>query len=453
MPLGVPQFFSDKIFISEIYMNNGYNNRPPYGGQNNAPRRDGQPYKQGGVPHQNGQPTRTQAPNGQMHRPGQMPRTAQQPYRTAQQPNGQHQYIAQQMHQTGTQYPPVRHKSRKQTQRAAGFVVLVAAILVMLLVSVIIFAARCASGSIGFGTGTTADTLDTTPIVEAGDSVGVSDTTEPVVTTPPEPVLDPKYEYSIKTEADMHRGYLLLINGDNEYNFDGGFTIQPFLGNKTSSYNLGGNYSLDATAMDFCNQMLDALALHMGVSEVLINSAYRTLEDQQNILDYYMSTKGAEYVEMYVGTPGFSEHHTGLAIDFAIYNTATGESYTFDQKTEYPEWLRANSYKYGYVQRYPEDKVDVTGIAYESWHYRYVGKPHAFYMVRENLCYEEYMELIRTFEFGEKHLALTDDEGNSWEIYYVPADESGTTKVPVPKYVEYEVSGNNVDGFIVTCHM
>lgn len=333
---------------------------------------------------------------------------------------------------------------------------LVAAILVMLLISVIIFAARCASGSIGFGGDTTPDTGDTTPIVDLTDSgyvASASDTTEPIVTSPPEPQLDPKYQYSIMSEADVHRGYLLLINGDNEYTFDGGFTIQDFYGNKSDSYKLSGiDHKLDALAMSWCDKMMDALEAHMGTGDVLVNSSFRTWEDQQEIYDYYLSTKGAQYVEKYVGTPGYSEHHTGLAIDFTIF-TDSGESYTFDDKPEYPEWLRANSYKYGFIQRYPSDKTEITGIAYESWHYRYVGKPHAYYMVKENLCYEEYIEFLRSFEFGDKHLAITDDEGRSWEIYFVPADESGTTKVPVPKYVEYDISGNNVDGFIVTCHM
>lgn len=426
-------------------MNNPYNNRPPHSGQNNG-QRPGTPIPNARQ-NPNAQSGRAQ-PYGTQQR-GQQPRVQQQPYRAAPQQNGQYQYRQQ---PANNNYPPVQHKSRVQTQRAAGFVVLVAAILFMLLISVIIFAARCAMGNIGFGG------EDTTPsgtdmnigIIDSGDDT--SDTTEPVVTTSPEPQLDPKYQYSVMTEADMHRGYLLLINGDNEYNFDGGFTVQDFRGNMSSSYKLGGSYKLEQRAMSWCNKMMDAIKAHMGTGDVLINSAFRTKEDQQKILDYYLTTKGEEYVKMYVGTPGFSEHHTGLAIDFTIY-TDKGESYTFDDKPEYPEWLHANSYKYGFVQRYPADKTEITGIAGESWHYRFVGKPHAYYMVKEKLCLEEYIEFLRGFEYGDRHLAITDDEGNSWEIYFVPADESGTTKVPVPKYVEYEISGNNVDGYIVTCDM
>ena len=446
-----PIFLGYKYYL-EIYMNNGYNNRPPKGGQNNAPRQNGQPYQQGRQPYQNPGQGRMQT-NG-----SQMPRTGQQPYRAAPNPNGQYQYRAQQQTQrpSGNGYPVVQHASRKQSQRAAGFVVLIAAILVMLLISLVIFVSRCASGSIGSGGDTTPSVGDTTPIVgivDGTDDTGASDTTEPPVTTPPETALDPKYEYSVKSAADVHRGYLLLINGEHEYTFDGGFTLQNFYGNKSDSYKLSGtDHKFDALAMSWCDKMMDAIAAHMGTGDVLVNSSFRTKQDQQDIYDYYLSTKGQAYVDQYVALPGHSEHHTGLAVDFTIY-TDNYESYTFDDKTEYPEWLRANSYKYGFIQRYSADKVEITGVAYENWHYRYVGKPHAYYMVKENLCYEEYVEFLRGFEFGEKHLAITDDEGKSWEIYFVPADESGTTNVPVPKYVEYDISGNNVDGFIVTCHM
>ncbi len=435
-------------------MNNPYNNRPQHSGQNNG-RGTNTP-----VPNSRTNPNLENG-RGQLHSSHpqqrvqqqrvQQQRVQQQPYRTVAQSDGQYRYHER---QSGSNYPPVQHKSRAQTHKAAGFVVLVAAILFMLLISVIIFCARCAMGNIGVGSNTTPSGTDMNiGIIDSTDTSDITtDTTEPIATSPPETQLDPKYQYSVMTEADVHRGYLLLINGDNEYNFDGGFTIQDFRGNMSGSYKLGGSYKLDKYAMSWCDKMMDAIKAHMGTGDVLVNSAFRTKEDQQKILDYYLTTKGAEYVEKYVGLPGYSEHHTGLAIDFTIY-TDKGESYTFDDKPEYPEWLHANSYKYGFIQRYPADKVDVTGIAYESWHYRFVGKPHAYYMVKENLCFEEYIALLRGFEYGEKHLAITDDEGKSWEIYFVPASESSTTKVPVPKYVEYEISGNNVDGYIVTCYM
>lgn len=397
--------------------------------------------------------------NGQRPQ-GQLPQTNQQPCRQTRQPNGQYQF--QQAPMPNNPYPPVRHKSRRQAQRAAGLVALTAVILVMLLISVIIFAARCASGSIGGDTDSQsagingdigASGTDTADSGNDTTSPSMSDTTVPVETDPPVTELDAKYEYAVKTEADIHKGYLILVNYQNEYTFDGGFTIKPFYGNKNTSYKVRDTLvSFDTYAMSQCNDMMAAMEKDMGTGDVLVNSSFRTFEEQEDVYALYLDKYGEEYAQLYVAVPGYSEHHTGLAVDFTIY-TDDGAAYTFDEKPEYPEWLIANGHKYGFIQRYREDKTGITKIAYENWHYRYVGKPHAYYMVANNLCLEEYIDLLRGFEYGKKHLAITDDEGASWEIYFVPADPSGTTQVPVPKYVEYEVSGNNVDGFIVTCRM
>ena len=391
--------------------------------------------------------------NNNNRRPNnQFPQTGRSQYTQRPQPNGQYQY-----QRTQQQYPPVRHRSRKQAKNAAGFAILAIVILVMLLVSVIIFVTRCASGNIGDGGRDTTDAVTTENSIVTDDlqttvaDIPTQTTQAPPETTEPETeALDPTYEYVTKTAADVHKGYQILVNYQNEYTFEGDFDIKPFYGNKTKAYKVKDTLvSFDMYAMSWCNKMMDAMKVDMGTGYVLVNSSYRTIDEQDSIYSMYVDKNGEEYAKQYVALPGYSEHHTGLAVDFTVY-TDSGESYTFDDKPEYPEWMLANSYKYGFIQRYSKDKTDFTKIAYENWHYRYVGKPHAFYMVKNNLCLEEYIDLLRGFEFGEKHLAITDDEGVSWEIYFVPA-EAATTEVPVPKYLEYEISGNNVDGFIVTC--
>ncbi len=390
--------------------------------------------------------------NNNRNRDNQLPNTGRNPYYSQRQPSGQYQY-----RQAPQGYPPVRHRSRKQAQKAAGLVVLSAVILVMLLISVIIFAARCANGSFSAGNDTTTEVLNGEITGDAPPTSGesfenqTSETLPPETTEPVTEALDPTYEYIEKTAGDVHKGYQILVNYQNEYTFDGDFDIKPFYGNKNTSYKVSDTLvSFDMYAMGWCNKMMEALAADLGNGDALVNSSYRTMEQQENIYAYYLDKYGEEYAQLYVAIPGYSEHHTGLAVDFTVY-TNNGESYTFDDKPEYPEWLKTNGYKYGFIQRYPSDKTDFTKIAYENWHYRYVGKPHAFYMVKNNLCFEEYIDFLRKFEFGETHLAITDDEGTAWEIYFVPADPSGVTRVPVPKYREYELSGNNVDGFIVTC--
>ena len=82
--------------------------------------------------------------------------------------------------------------------------------------------------------------------------------------------------------------------------------------------------------------------------------------------------------------PGHSEHHTGLAVDF------NGVNREFEDTEEYA-WLMENAWRYGFIQRYPEEKTEITGIIFEPWHYRYVGREHAEAMWREDLCLEEYL--------------------------------------------------------------
>ncbi len=88
-------------------------------------------------------------------------------------------------------------------------------------------------------------------------------------------------------------------------------------------------------------------------------------------------------------TPGHSEHQLGTTIDVS-QNTDTDHDF---HKTKAGAWLAENAHKYGFIIRYPEDKVDITRISYEPWHIRYVGIYHATYMYVNNLCLEEYVEL------------------------------------------------------------
>ena len=92
---------------------------------------------------------------------------------------------------------------------------------------------------------------------------------------------------------------------------------------------------------------------------------------------------------------------------------------------------------------YPADKESVTGISYESWHYRYVGRPHARVMADRGLCLEEYLDLLRQYS-KDAPLSVTDD-GRAYQVYFCPENDP-----LVPAGNAYTLSGNNVDGFLVT---
>ena len=118
------------------------------------------------------------------------------------------------------------------------------------------------------------------------------------------------------------------------------------------------------------------------------------------------------------------------------------------ESTHAYKWLSENAYKYGFILRYPADKTDVTGYDYESWHYRFVGRYHATAIAESGLCFEEYLELIRDHSH-DNPLTFTADNGNTYQVYYV-AYSGNPTSVPVPKNNPYTISGDNMNGFIVT---
>ena len=101
-------------------------------------------------------------------------------------------------------------------------------------------------------------------------------------------------------------------------------------------------------------------------------------------------------VQTYSAVPGESEHHSGLCVDF-ISSTMSDLDETFADNEAY-DWLLANAWKFGFILRYPKDKVDITEYSFEPWHWRFVGRDAALEMLRTGECFEEYLTRISTPE-------------------------------------------------------
>ena len=202
---------------------------------------------------------------------------------------------------------------------------------------------------------------------------------------------------------------------------------------------------LRGDVIDNLNHMLDDFQTETGHSDIIIISGYRTTEQQQELYDADLEDTG-EDTSTLVAKPGYSEHETGYAMDFSLFED--GISADYDGTGEY-DWINQNCAHYGFILRYPENKTDLTEIRYESWHYRYVGQPHAYYMQQNDLCLEEYIETLKDYSV-DNPLEITNWDGKVYQVYYVPAEASDSTYVMVPPDQEYTVSGNNVDGFIIT---
>ena len=122
---------------------------------------------------------------------------------------------------------------------------------------------------------------------------------------------------------------------------------------------------------------------------IFIASPYRSYSDQNALYTYYVNTDGKKNADTYSARPGFSEHHTGLAMDLIPEYGLDLD--TFENSDGF-KWMQENAYKYGFILRYPKDKEYITGYIYEPWHYRYVGISAATTIKNEGLTFEEYYE-------------------------------------------------------------
>ncbi|MBR0349243.1 MAG: M15 family metallopeptidase [Clostridia bacterium] len=129
---------------------------------------------------------------------------------------------------------------------------------------------------------------------------------------------------------------------------------------------------------------------------LFVAQGYRTEEEQQLLLDQKQEAyenegnspkEARKLAEQWVAVPGTSEHQIGIAVDINADTEKCKAEDVYD-------WLADNAHKYGFINRYPADKTDITGISNEPWHYRYVGVDAATEIHKKDLCLEEYIETL-----------------------------------------------------------
>lgn len=169
---------------------------------------------------------------------------------------------------------------------------------------------------------------------------------------------------------------LVLVNQQNPLNEEQLPTNLINLFEQPRSYELFSGEILLRPHVATALQQMIADANKEGLTHFIVMSGYRTLAEQQELYN----DMGANYAMK----PGYSEHHTGLALDIGSTET------TMDVAPE-GAWLASNAWRYGFILRYPADKVAITGIEFEPWHLRFVGLPHSQIMYEQNLALEEYV--------------------------------------------------------------
>ena len=183
----------------------------------------------------------------------------------------------------------------------------------------------------------------------------------------------------------MDNKYLILVNKDNKMEDKNIFQIVEV------NSNYAPNRKLEERTFEAFKKLKN-LALQNGFI-IEIESGYRRKDYQQIVWDECVKEKGLEHTKKYVAVPGYSEHQTGLAVDFVLYEN--GKYYEDHKMKGHPvlKFINDNCSKYGFIIRYPKDKEMITGYGYEPWHLRYIDNINiAKYIMDNKLCLEEYLK-------------------------------------------------------------
>ncbi len=250
-----------------------------------------------------------------------------------------------------------------------------------------------------------------------------------------------------KTYDDIHQGKLILVNKDYSCRLDGE-NVKSIFEAKSDSYVVTDrNVSLDMSIIENLNSMLDDFYSIYGESDIMVACGYRSYDTQVGLFNEEVESVGAQEAEQWVAPPGYSEHQTGYVFDLNL-NIRGSAGIDYSGEGNY-SWINENCPDYGFIIRYPSGKEEITGYSQEPWHFRYVGIPHSQYISDNGITLEEYFDIISEHKSNNPVL-IEDHSGCRWCVYYVEAVEYGETNIPVPENYEYEISGDNYSGFIVT---
>lgn len=232
-------------------------------------------------------------------------------------------------------------------------------------------------------------------------------------------------------------GLLVLVDSNHKYVFpEEDDRVNLFSALKGSNISFSGSgITMNSTAAKALKAMCEAFYSESGMDTgILVYNAYRSY-------DKVAELNGAD-------AAGTSDFHTGNSVTLMSWPASLGEI----GEGQFA-WFTDNCYSYGFIQRFPADKEVITGYKPNGTInrgvvYRYVGVCHAYYMYKNNLCLEEYLELLK--QYTPENPLIIDVQNKSYEVYYQPMEDGLTSSVLIPIESAYLISGNNSDGFIIT---
>ena len=155
----------------------------------------------------------------------------------------------------------------------------------------------------------------------------------------------------------------------------------------------GDEVLIERNTLEHFEEMRAYLFALYGI-DIRLDSVYRSVADQEQLWKDFEKKYGEDYCRSYVAVPGYSEHHTGLAVDICLVKDGQiiSDNDEMIAEKEIFDKIHQHLADYGFILRYPVGKEDITGYAYEPWHFRFVGEAPAINMGEYNLTLEEFME-------------------------------------------------------------
>ena len=244
---------------------------------------------------------------------------------------------------------------------------------------------------------------------------------------------------TLKKDA-IHSGNLILVNA--QYPCRDNIEKRTLLPVNTDTDKI----LLDSDAVKRLSCLMNRIN---GWEQIAAVSGWRSMQEQTEIYADSIKDNGKAFTEQFVAHPGHSEHQTGLAIDLAFKREHIDFICPDFPYTGICQTFRHDAVSYGFIERYPKNKENITGIAHEPWHFRYVGVPHAEIMVNHGFVLEEYISFLKNYPHGQTHYFYKSKD-KCIAVSYLEADQTADTQLKIDDNVPYSVSGNNIDGFIIT---
>lgn len=232
-------------------------------------------------------------------------------------------------------------------------------------------------------------------------------------------------------QEDIYKGPLILVNQD--------YPLKSPI-DEQNLFKIDQNHNeifAESVLVSHYQKLLDFI---QADDKIICTDAYRSRETQESLYEYSLNEYGRAFTESYVAKVDCSEHQSGLAIDLTLNSDNIDLIRPHFPSEGISLHFKDHCHTFGFIQRYSDHKKNITKISDEEWHYRYVGYPHSTIMKLNDYCLEEYHDFIKAFT-SDNPLKFLD-----YEIYFVRYEKD----LCLVHHESTHISGNNIDGFIVT---